>query len=397
MDRMDQTPVEAHASTPDAGASEVRRRMLSVLELVHHHLRTPLTRVAGLSELMLESSLGDEQREWAGEIRSSAQLISEGLDEALSLLELEAGRWDLERRPFSLSAVLALACRTVNLSVHERGNRVQVIEGSGIPDLLLGDAPQLERSLVHLIAWVSRQFEGETIILRLGLKERTKETVRILFELGPEGPSAVPLAAVLKASIDLAFATALVKAMGGRVIDPNPGDPQLGLRISIPFSVGPDPGPSADQGALSYSMESDGPGDSPSGSTLEKTPETLRILVAEDDRVIQILTRKFLEMRGHQVQVVSNGQEAVEAVRQRVFDVVLMDLEMPELDGISAAREIRSAARGSGPPIIAYTAHALAEVRARCRDAGMDGFLAKPVSCDELCKEVERWPHRSDG
>ncbi len=397
MSGLNQAPVGSTRSTAGDGAGEVRDKILVVMEGVHHQLRTPLSRVVGLIDLLLDTPLEDEQRRWVREIQSSAREISDGLDEALSLVEVEAEGVELESIPFSLSTILTAASRRVERQLAERENRVRIVESPDIPDFLLGDAVQLDRTLIHLIMCVSRQLEGETILLRLGQDGRTNGNVRVLFEIDPEGSAAIPPVKVLEASIDFELARALVKAMGGEVMDSDPANPKSPLRFWLPFSEPHHPGRRSTDRALPNPPSSHRSTGSPSEPTLGQPAEALRILLAEDDLVLQILTRKLLELRGHEVHVVLNGRDAVEAVKLRAFDVVLMDLEMPELDGISATREIRSAAGCSGPPIVAYTAHALSEVRARCKNAGMDGFLAKPVNAEDLYQELERWPHRSDG
>ena len=376
---------------------QLRRGILSVLERVHHELRTPITKVLGLTEAMLASPLSDEQTEWMSEIRASAKVLSDRLMEILSLLEMEAGRAKSESMPFSLSKVLETAYRMATPQLTDGGNRVDIGKDPDVPDFLDGAASQLDRTLVHVVAYLSRQVQGETIRLRVRLSERTEESVLILFELGTESAVRDPREDFKDASIDLVFARALVDAMGGELHEPDPNGPGIHLRFSLSFGL-QDPGviPSPDSGGpcKGKSVPGEGPSSEPPPGGGHRH---LRILLAEDNLVIQRLTQKLLEVRGHQVYAVPNGRDAVEAVRERVFDVVLMDLEMPEMDGISATREIRSAARGAGPPILAYTAHVLAEVRARCKVAGMDGFLAKPVSSDDLVREVERWPRRSDG
>ena len=116
------------------------------------------------------------------------------------------------------------------------------------------------------------------------------------------------------------------------------------------------------------------------------TEDGSRILLADDNKVNQMVARSLLEKRGHRVTVAENGREAVMAVREEAFDLVLMDIEMPVLDGISATEEIRELSEGGAVPILALTAHATEEQRRRCTEAGMDGFLSTPIEPAELLR-----------
>jgi CheY-like chemotaxis protein len=130
--------------------------------------------------------------------------------------------------------------------------------------------------------------------------------------------------------------------------------------------------------------------------TVEENRRRLRILLAEDNRVNQEVAAAMLRKRGHEVDIVESGREAVEAVRKGLYDVVLMDIQMPEMDGVTATREIRSLPQGADLPIIALTAHALPEERQRCLDAGMNGYVTKPFKPYDLFAAVEGWGGPAD-
>ena len=133
----------------------------------------------------------------------------------------------------------------------------------------------------------------------------------------------------------------------------------------------------------------------PADFTREQLPPGLRVLVAEDNLVNQLVARRMLERLGHKVVVVDNGVAAVAAYTRDPFDVVLMDVQMPEMDGLEATRQIRAieALRGTHIPVVALTAHAMKGDRERCEAASMDGYAVKPISLDDLCAEIARVRH----
>jgi len=186
-------------------------------------------------------------------------------------------------------------------------------------------------------------------------------------------------------SDDTALARALLGSLGGEVIGPCCTEGSVSVRYSLPFLR-----------PARFERPRGIPAHRSSGKAgvrLDDGPQARRVLLAEDNRVTQTATRLLLERRGHVVDVASNGQDAVERVKERKYDVVLMDLDMPDKDGVQATMEIRGFL-GTSLPIVAYTAHAQLEDRRLCLEAGVDGFLVKPVSSDDLFRAVERWPVR---
>jgi CheY-like chemotaxis protein len=279
-----------------------------------------------------------------------------------------------ETRDFQLEGLLERVKKASGPGGGEGGRRLACHRDKGVPSWIHGDEQCLERTLLHLLSFLSRQVEETDFLLSTTLEHQTFDSVLVRFEFGLKEGSSVTVLPESRGDLDLGMAGSLVRSMGGEMEGSFPQSGAAVLRFWVPFAL-----PSQDPGSL------------------ETSPPSLRrrILLAEDNRVTQLATRKLLERRGHEVHVADNGREAVEKVTATPFDVVLMDLEMPGLNGISAAAAIRSMGIG-GLPIVAYTVHTLPEDRRRCDQAGVDGFLAKPVSVTDLFREVERWPRRCD-
>jgi CheY-like chemotaxis protein len=269
-------------------------------------------------------------------------------------------------------------------------NRLQVVVNPDLPRSLFGDKTCLQSILAHLVNSLSRCVEGATIEVSTTIHTRDPRGVSVSFGFNLiEGPTTVVFTDE-RGAADLETAQALAKAMGGEVIGPRVEGVGTMIQFSKVFPRSGSPG------------ETGKPTESEAGRILKEphscehiSNRARRVLLAEDNRVTQAVTRKILQRRGHEVCVVGNGREAVEKVRERSFDVVLMDLEMPEMDGLTATQLIR-ALPSLGPPIVAYTAFTQPENRRQCKQAGVDEILAKPVSCHELFHEVERWPRRID-
>lgn len=326
--------------------------------------------------------------EFREEARSAHAALREpfGLMDSALLSDGSSQTGDLNSE-FHLGVVLERAVESTRMASLGQGNRISLNKEPSVPPVLHGDGWRLQRAVVLLLGHLARLVQEATIGLSVSVSESTSDRAVVRFDVWTNRDLEEPPAEDRMESPHLSVARALVMAMAGELSGPHRYGLRTVYRFKVPFCIPSNRSPAGD-GA---------PSPHPDASWTRSTSyaHSRRVLLAEDNKVTQAATRMLLERRGHEVITVGDGIAAVEMARTRVFDVVLMDLDMPEQDGIEATRAIRTFP-SSGPPIVAYTAHSLLEDRKVCMEAGVDGFLAKPVSSVDLFRAVEKWPRRSD-
>ena len=364
-------------------AEEASRAKSAFLANMSHELRTPMNGVLGLVEaLVAEGGLTPEQLETLGTVRSSGRSLVSLLDDLLDLSRVEAGRLELEHEPVSPERL----ARDVVALLSERAASRRVQLEVAVADEVgwgWGDPARLRQVLLNLVGNAVKFTEdGQVRIavarrgerIRLSVEDSgigiSREAQERLFE-----PFVQADASTTRrfggSGLGLSISRRLVEAMGGSItVDSEVGvGSRFTVDVPLPPAAPPEPG-------------------SPS-TTGPRPREGLRVLVAEDNPVNQLVVRRLLEQLGAVVTVVSDGEAALEAVEDGHFDLVLMDIHMPRLDGLDAARALR--ARGSVIPIVALTASALPEDRRAAKEAGMEGFLAKPLDPEALAASLVRY------
>jgi len=368
-------------------AMEAKSRFLARMG---HELRTPLNAVIGFGELLeADRTLAPEQREQVRLIAEAGRHLLELINDLLDLAKIDAGKLELADRPFDLPALLASTAELMAAQAQRKRIELRRDLAPGLPRQVRGDATRLRQVLLNLLSNAVKFAPAEgRVALRAAAEPAAaadgKTLLRIEVEDSGPGIPKDRLPGLFReferftpstepgTGLGLAISARLVEAMGGRIAcDSEPGHGAL-FRVEIPLATV--------EGAEAIPASTT-PGRTPSG-----TPgRPLRVLVVDDVAANRALARTMLAAAGHAVELAEDGETAVAAVASGDFDVVLMDVEMPGIGGLEAARRIRALPAPRGRvPIMALTAAALPEQVAACREAGMDGHLAKPIRPAEL-------------
>jgi signal transduction histidine kinase/ActR/RegA family two-component response regulator len=423
-------PIAAVAPLPLLGlvamfANERRQRLASLIELngayrrardeaveassmksaflrnVSHEIRTPMNGVMGMTELLLQTPLDDEQRNYAEQVEQSGEHMLGIINDILDISQIETGRVELEATQFDLYETVERACVPAGLEAQAKGVKLEVHVDPRAPRQVLGDGARVRQVIMNLVGNAVKFTSTGSVSVRVA--ERTEPGVNgVRFEVADTGIGIDP--AVIERMFEpfvqadgsttrkyggnglgLSIAKELVELMGGII----GGESEPGKGSSFWFEVplqkiATTSGHTARERSV---MREERPAD----------PNAPIVLVVEDSPVNRLVTVRVLERCGYRVHVVNDGREALDALSTQVYDVVLMDCQMPEVDGYEATRELRLREQGGRrhTPVIAMTAHAMTGDRERCLEAGMDDYLAKPVRSQALVEVLERWTGES--
>ena len=385
------------------------------LATMSHEIRTPMNGVLGLTELLLSSGLDDKQKGIAEMVYRSGESLLHIINDILDFSKVEAGKLELEEQPFELKAIVDIVPEMLGEMARAKQIELRCDLMPDVPTHLIGDPTRLRQLLINLVGNGVKFTEQGKVVLRVSADRILDTTVAVRFEVEDTGVG-IPesaLSGIFDAfeqadgsttrkfggtGLGLAICRRLVELMDGQI----GATSELGqgskfwftAELAIDAST-VEPVPAAHHKI--DSMET-GPIKSPSSHspTTPKVEPSLnvRILVAEDNHVNQVLAKGMLQKLGCDAIMASNGIEALEAIQQTNFDLVMMDCQMPELDGYETTRRIRELESTDGltrTPIIALTANALKGDREKALDAGMDDYLSKPFSKDQLRAVLTNW------
>jgi signal transduction histidine kinase/CheY-like chemotaxis protein len=377
-------------------AESAARAKSEFLANMSHEIRTPLNAITGMAYLIRKEGVTGEQAVRLAKLEAASEHLLGIINSVLELSKIDAGKSVLEEIPVRVDALLA----DVASMIHDRalGKRLELLtEADGVPAGLVGDPTKLQQALLNYAANAVKFTDAGRVVLRVKPVEESERDALLRFEVEDTGIGIAPetlgrLFQVFEqgdssttrkyggTGLGLAITRRLVQLMGGETgVSSTRGQGSVfwfTVRLRKGQAAPAQRGPAGDRSAA---------------ERLRSEHAGRRILLAEDEPINQEIAVTLLEEVGLTVDRAGDGVKAVSLAGERDYALILMDMQMPDMDGMEATRRIRAAGRGAHIPVLAMTANAFAEDRARCLEAGMNDFLVKPVDPDVLYETVLKW------
>ena len=377
-----------------------------------HEIRTPMNAILGMMHLLGGTEMNAKQRGYVDQAEHSAKLLLRIINDILDFSKIDAGRMEMETVRFSLRKLTGNVHEMATGQARAKSLALRVTIDPDVPDAVMGDPLRLEQVLLNLTSNAVKFTHKGSVDIRVlpdssaGIAETGK--IRLLFEVRDTGigmtreqvaglftPFTQADTSTTRkyggTGLGLAISRSLVELMDGMIwceSRPNEGST---FSFAVTFTL-----PDEDQASSGNAVNAGLPEEAPVSEGAENTGSIadMRVLLAEDNDINQIIAVELLEAEGVAVKAVSTGIEALEALKQDAFDLVLMDIQMPEMDGLTATSLIRTDPQYKDLPIIAMTAHAMAGDREISIDSGMNDHLTKPIDPDLLYAALKRWDKR---
>ncbi|GAU79929.1 ATP-binding protein [Fusibacter sp. 3D3] len=385
-------------------ANEATESKSSFLAMISHEIRTPINGIIGMAYLMLKTKLNVKQSDYTHKIRSLAENLLEIINDVLDVSKLEAGKLSLEHMPFKLEEVFEMLSNQLGYKCAEKGLTLIIKNDVNMPAILIGDSLRVRQVLSNLVNNAIKFTEKGKVIVSASILELKETQIRVQFEIKDTGIGIAPQK-IEKLFVPFQQADATItRKYGGtglglsickRFVELMSGEIWVESEIN--------------QGSLFYFTalfdlehnNNENTADPEStrdfnrvGSNVTKRIDTdaeIRILLVEDNLINQQIVRELLEHPLFYVDTAINGITAINAISQYDYDLVLMDIQMPDLDGLEATKRIRALKSKENLPIIAMTAHAMEADRIKCLEVGMNDYMSKPIMETAFFNIIMKW------
>jgi len=361
--------------------------------LISHEIRTPVNALLSLIYLMNKTGLDNIQQNYLAEMKHSVDIVTVLLNNILDFSKIESGKVVKENLDFDLHTLVSEVISVVGGQISEKGLDFIFKNDYEESNLLHGDPLKLKQVLFNLISNSLKFTKHGYIKLEINIQKRKDDNIVLLFSIEDTGiginddelstlfnPFVQANSSISRkyggTGLGLFICKKLVSILGGDIWCDSLSGYGTVFRFNAEFKVIKD----KNIDLTNYNDE----------FSVPAHLQGIKVLLVEDDEINRILTNKILVMEGFDVSLCSNGREAVEATRKGEYDIILMDLQMPEMDGVEATREIRRNIKYENVPIVAMTANTFKESKLECEEAGMDDYLTKPIDPFMLYKYIER-------
>jgi PAS domain S-box-containing protein len=391
-----QHATEARLREAKEAAESADRAKSEFLANMSHEIRTPMNGILGMTELLLDMSPTEEQRDYLDMVKSSAESLLAVLNDVLDFSKIEARRMEFVLAPITVRTHLAGVLKPLTVRAEQKNVRLVGHVAGDVPLCVVGDAGRLGQVIVNLVGNAIKFTDHGTITVSVAVDDGGDGDHVLHYSVTDTGIGIAPELCELifhafrqadgsatrrfgGTGLGLTISSMLVQLMGGRIWV----DSTLGRGSTFHFTARLGPA------ELPATVEAPAVGAQPATAA---AVTGLDVLLVEDNPINQQLAIGFLKRRGHLVTTVGNGKDALDAISRHRFDVVLMDVQMPEMDGLEATAAVRVLEKTTGDhiPIIAMTAHAMTGDRERCVAGGMDEYLAKPIDSRRLYALLEQ-------